>query len=124
MKDLENKKYRNFYKCSECGKEWQDEWDSTCNDRCPDCDAEIEPYKSEDIDPVFNAEEVAQEALKALDESGHLHTSLLDDIVHNLASRHASSINNEGSESQVNYIIDQLGPEALKDIKQAIADED
>ena len=45
-------KYRNFYRCSECNTEWQDEWDSTCNDRCPQCNAEIEPYKSEDIQPV------------------------------------------------------------------------
>jgi hypothetical protein len=42
-------KYTNFYRCSECGTEWQDEWDCTCNDRCPTCNAEIEPYKSEDI---------------------------------------------------------------------------
>jgi DNA-directed RNA polymerase subunit RPC12/RpoP len=42
-------KYTNFYKCSECGTEWQDEWDCTCNDRCPNCNTEIEPYKSEDI---------------------------------------------------------------------------
>lgn len=43
-------KYRNFYKCSECGHEWEDEWSCMCNDRCPDCDAEIEPYKSEEIE--------------------------------------------------------------------------
>jgi rubrerythrin len=41
--------YRNLYRCSECGTEWEDEWNSTCNDRCPTCDTEIEPYKSEDI---------------------------------------------------------------------------
>lgn len=40
-------KYRNFYLC--CDTEWQDEWDSTCNDRCPVCNKEIAPYKSEDI---------------------------------------------------------------------------
>jgi len=45
-------RYRNHYKCSECGTEWEDEWSCTCNDRCPECDAEIEPYKSEDLDPL------------------------------------------------------------------------
>lgn len=45
-------RYRNYYKCSECGKEWQDEWSCTCNDRCPECDTEIEPCKSEDIAPL------------------------------------------------------------------------
>lgn len=43
-------KYRNFYKCSVCNREWTDAWDCCCNDRCPGCGTEIEPYKSEDID--------------------------------------------------------------------------
>jgi len=43
------KKYRNFYKCSECAAEWEDEWDSMCNDHCPHCHAEIEPIRSEEI---------------------------------------------------------------------------
>ncbi len=42
-------KYHNFYRCPECLTEWDDHWDSMCNDQCPDCEAEIEPYKSEDI---------------------------------------------------------------------------
>lgn len=40
-------KYRNYYK--HCGEEWDDEWSCMCNDECPICKAEIEPYKSEDI---------------------------------------------------------------------------
>lgn len=40
--------YRNHYKCP-CGCEWDDEWSCMCNDRCPDCNAEIEPYESEEI---------------------------------------------------------------------------
>lgn len=48
-KELEGKTlYRNFYLCSECSTEWQDVWDSMCNDHCPNCDAEIEPYRSEE----------------------------------------------------------------------------
>ena len=42
-------KFHNFYRCSECGTEWEDEWECACNDRCPNCNAEIEPYKSENI---------------------------------------------------------------------------
>jgi len=38
--------YRNFYECSECGSVWTDEWDCMCNDRCPKCCCEIEPYDS------------------------------------------------------------------------------
>jgi hypothetical protein len=38
--------FRNFYR--HCGKEWTDEHSHQCNDRCPKCGAEIEPYKSED----------------------------------------------------------------------------
>lgn len=44
-------KYRNYYQCSECGTTWEDEWDCTCDDRCPQCDTSISPYKSEDILP-------------------------------------------------------------------------
>lgn len=40
----------NHYRCSECGSEWDDEWDCMCNDRCPTCNAEIEPYASEDVE--------------------------------------------------------------------------
>jgi DNA-directed RNA polymerase subunit RPC12/RpoP len=47
--DEEKNKYTNFYKCSECGEKWQDVSPYKNNDRCPKCDAEIEPYKSEDI---------------------------------------------------------------------------
>jgi hypothetical protein len=46
--------YRKFYKCSECGHEWEDAWDCLCNDRCPECNAEIEPHdwgEAEEPDP-------------------------------------------------------------------------
>jgi hypothetical protein len=39
----------NHYRCP-CGCEWSDEWDCMCNDRCPDCDAEVEPFDSEEVD--------------------------------------------------------------------------
>lgn len=42
--------FANYYKHIECGVEWDDEWDCMCNDKCPDCNAEIEPYYSEELD--------------------------------------------------------------------------
>lgn len=39
--------FLNFYRCP-CGTEWIDEWDCTCDDRCPTCDTSCSPYKSED----------------------------------------------------------------------------
>lgn len=41
--------YRKFYRCP-CGCEWEDEWDCLCNDRCPECNAEIEPYAHEELE--------------------------------------------------------------------------
>lgn len=40
--------YRNHYRCV-CSHEWEDEWSCMCNDKCPICNTEIEPYKSEFI---------------------------------------------------------------------------
>lgn len=41
-------KFLNLYKCP-CGEEWEDLWDCACNDKCPQCNKEIEPYYSEEI---------------------------------------------------------------------------
>ena len=38
--------FRKHHTCF-CGTEWWDEWDCLCNDRCPTCDAEIEPDEHE-----------------------------------------------------------------------------
>lgn len=40
--------FLNHYECP-CGASWTDEWACTCNDRCPKCNKEIEPTKSEDL---------------------------------------------------------------------------
>lgn len=37
----------NSYRCDDCSEEWDDEWSCKCDDRCPICDEEHEPYKSE-----------------------------------------------------------------------------
>lgn len=39
--------YLNHYQ--HCGQEWEDVWPCMCNDDCPVCGAEIEPYNSEDF---------------------------------------------------------------------------
>jgi len=44
----EDKQFINKYRCP-CGHEWEDQWDCKCNDRCPTCDKEIEPYESVEI---------------------------------------------------------------------------
>jgi len=38
-----------------CGTNWWDEWDCLCNDRCPTCDAEIEPDEHEAIQGAKSA---------------------------------------------------------------------
>ena len=38
--------YVNYYRCPDDGTHWADSWSCMCNDRCPRCGHEIEPYKS------------------------------------------------------------------------------
>lgn len=38
--------YRNYYKCPKCKLVWADNWECACNDRCPNCNKEIEPYST------------------------------------------------------------------------------
>jgi hypothetical protein len=45
-------RFRNHYECPNDGTKWHDEWTCKCNDRCPACDREIEPYLSEDIEAI------------------------------------------------------------------------
>jgi hypothetical protein len=42
--------FLNFYACGDGHPEekWSMVWPATCNDRCPQCDHEIEPYDSRD----------------------------------------------------------------------------
>lgn len=47
----------NYYKCpgnlefrrQHAPVEWSDEADCTCNDKCPECNCEIEPFDSDEI---------------------------------------------------------------------------
>lgn len=41
-------RFRNHYECP-CGTTWCDEWDATCDDRCPSCDTSCSPHHSDDL---------------------------------------------------------------------------
>lgn len=43
-------KYENHYKCENCNIEWEDRWDSMCDDECPECGIAISPYNSIELD--------------------------------------------------------------------------
>lgn len=44
-------RFRNFYRCPDCGYEWEDQWDCMVDDDCPTCGSRhISPYRSEDTD--------------------------------------------------------------------------
>jgi transcription initiation factor IIE alpha subunit len=44
--------YVNYYHCPKDGVRWAD-WSCMCNDKCPICNAEIEPYRSDEINAVL-----------------------------------------------------------------------
>jgi len=72
----DNIKFVNHYVC-ECGHEWEDEWDCACNDRCPACNKEIEPYISDDGSLPEGAVEAARTRL--------LEGRLLETLDHSVA---------------------------------------
>ena len=49
--EVPENEFLNFYKCPDDGTEWTMIWTCMCDDRCPKCNAEIEPYRSEDWPP-------------------------------------------------------------------------
>jgi hypothetical protein len=40
--------FRKHHTCP-CGSQWWDEWDCLCNDKCPDCNREVEPDDHEEV---------------------------------------------------------------------------
>lgn len=40
----------NFYECDACDEAWGDQWSCACNDKCPNCGHEIEPYATDELD--------------------------------------------------------------------------
>ncbi len=59
----EEVRFINHYRCPDDETEWTDQWSCACNDRCPTCNKEIEPYESEEIAPPG-------EPLKSIDRHG------------------------------------------------------
>jgi hypothetical protein len=47
--------YLKHYECTVCGAKWTDEWSCACNDRCPNCRAETEPYDDQDLSNVVES---------------------------------------------------------------------
>jgi transcription initiation factor IIE alpha subunit len=47
----------NYYHCPDDGTAWVMTWECMCDDRCPKCGNEIEPYKSEDFPEYGNGAE-------------------------------------------------------------------
>ncbi len=45
----EKDNFLNHYYCEHCESEWSDTWSCTCNDKCPTCNREIEPFQSDEI---------------------------------------------------------------------------
>lgn len=43
------KEFKNYYYCKDCDNHWEDVWTCSCNDKCSNCNKEIEPYKYEDV---------------------------------------------------------------------------
>ena len=41
--------YLNYYCCSDCEIEWDDEWSCQCDDECPGCGKSYSPYESDRI---------------------------------------------------------------------------
>lgn len=89
--------FRNFYLCP-CGAHWEDDWDCACNDHCPDCDREIEPYASDDgsvsEDEVAAklAEVVSQRAYLVADAWNHIFEGIGERTVRFVFDRKAQKI--------------------------------
>ncbi len=71
----EPRRFRNHYRCPQDGGTWRDTWSCMCNGRCPKCNAEIEPFMSEELCLVCGAtviDALATECLncgEAIDDS-------------------------------------------------------
>lgn len=39
--------FHNFYRCEACDEEWEGWWSCGCDEACPNCDKDFEPYKTE-----------------------------------------------------------------------------
>lgn len=56
----ETDRFHSFYRCPQCGQEWDDYWDAACNSECGTCRIkDIEPYRY--IDTYKEADEESVE---------------------------------------------------------------
>jgi hypothetical protein len=51
---------------------------------------------------------------------GTAETAALDDLVHEAASRLASDVNNAGTVAQLEFLLEHLGAEGIRDIEKAL----
>ncbi|WP_293652637.1 hypothetical protein [Thiolapillus sp.] len=50
--EVVNQWFVNHYTCPRCGAQWEDEWSSTVDDECPECQTRnISPHHSEEVAP-------------------------------------------------------------------------
>jgi len=56
--------WTNYYRCA-CGEEWDDQHDCCCNDHCPACNCENEPYISDDGSLAIETIESARVSIAA-----------------------------------------------------------
>jgi hypothetical protein len=49
--------FENSYDCPICDTQWTDKWSCMCNDKCPNCNAEIEPFESVDLSRPLTQED-------------------------------------------------------------------
>lgn len=52
--------YVNYYQCPKDEIEWADLWTCQCNDKCPVCNSEIEPLRSDEVNAPL-AHEIAMQ---------------------------------------------------------------
>lgn len=79
--------FNKYYRCSK-GHEWQDEWDCLCNDRCPVCNKETEPYDHAEIDQTAEDKAITDAlvngtgtVLTTIDPHGMLHHEYLPPFI-------------------------------------------
>jgi DNA-directed RNA polymerase subunit RPC12/RpoP len=64
--------FTNFYRCSECGNSWHDEWSAICDDDCPHCGARhMSPDDSDDLTVVIEDDDGKFIVLRSADDAEH-----------------------------------------------------
>lgn len=67
-----------------------------------------------------NFDEEVQRLLEIADSCGVFYTDVLDEAVHDTASEQASSINNQGMEEQIKYLLTySMTPERVEELLKA-----